>query len=785
MLRCTRTRSETFLTTILLICCQGFLPAASRASSPVAPARAHSFAIHDGKFLLDGKPFVIISGELHYPRIPRAYWRHRLKMAKAMGLNAITTYVFWNWHEPEKGKFRFTGDADLVQFLKIAQEEGLYVILRPGPYVCAEWEFGGFPYWLLNEKGLVVRSRDEKFLQYTERYFMEIGKRCAPLQADRGGNLLMVQVENEYGSYGSDKIYMGRIRDMLRKAGFTVPLFTADGPSQMPAGHIEGALPALNGDSGPNFLKVIDSVQPGGPYFAPEIYPGWLDHWGEPFIRSSDTNDNHTLEWFVKNDYSINLYMFHGGTNFGFWNGANFGGRFEPHITSYDYDAPLDEAGRPTSEYRLMRETLRRLHPQDNIPEPPPTNPIVAVPRFTLAEHGSLSSVLPHPVASEHTRTMEELNQAVGYVLYRTKLKGPMQDKLRLKDLRDYAVVMVNGKTVGTLDRRRNQQSLDLTLPPGEAILDILVENGGRINYGELLTDNHKGITQGVWLGEEELKGWQLFSLPMNDPSTAALDGKQDTAPTLYKGAFTLAHIGDTWLDLRGWTKGAVWVNGHALGRYWFIGPQQTLYVPGPWLKPGENEVVVFEMVGTKSPTLEGRTEPILDSLVPEPPPPGKAKRPTFPVAPAPTDADLVTQGAFSNPTDAQNVTFVPVKARYVCLQSLSAFDDGEFASCAEFMLFGPDGKPLRRSKWRILYTDSEEDLAEDGYADNMIDGDEATIWHTVWGRPHTGHPHFVVIDLGEEMAFSGFRYVPRRGDKPGKIKGYKFYASQTPFGAQ
>ena len=727
---------------------------------------------------------------MHYARIPHEYWRHRLKMARAMGLNTIATYVFWNVHEPEKGRWNFKGDADLVEFIREAQQEGLFVLLRPGPYVCAEWEFGGYPYWLLNEKTngreIQIRSTDPTYLRYADRYLNEVGKRCAPLQAGRGGNILMVQVENEYGSFGSDKAYMAHVRDAVKAAGFTVPLFTADGASQMAAGHIEGALPGLNGGSNNEIVRVVDRFQPGGPYIAPEVYPGWLDHWGEPFFHSNPDSGARALGSFVRSGHSISLYMFHGGTNFGFMNGANFGGNYEPHTTTYDYSAPLDEAGRPTSQYLKIREVLKAAQPAAEIPDVPAPNPITAVPRFTLYPAGSILNSLPEPVRSERVLPMEAIGQAYGFVLYRTRLKGPIHDRLTLRNVRDYAVVMLNGKTVGTLDRRRKQQTMDIDVAAPSAVMDILVENCGRINYGPQLRDNHKGITEAVLLGDAELTGWEIYPLPMVSPKPAIdRNSASVSCPMFYSGSFRLEAVGDTFLDMRGWSKGAVWVNGHALGRYWSIGPQQTLYLPGPWLRRGANSIVVFESGAVTKPTVEGITVPVLDQLVHEPPLVRHGGRRAFATPPAPSASDLASSGEFTNENSAQTVQFAPRAARYVCLQSTSAFDGSDWASCAEFYVLDASGRPVKRTLWKVIYADSEEQASEDGSADNMIDGDASTIWHSIWSQSHTGHPHKVVIDLGSSTTITGFRYIPREGKKPGKIKGYRFYTSINGFPPQ
>ncbi len=569
----------------------------------------HTFVVKDGNFLLDGKPFQILAGEIHPSRIPKEYWRQRIQMAKAMGLNTISIYQFWNMHEPEKGRFNFKGSEDIARFLKICQEEDMFAILRPGPYVCAEWEFGGYPYWLLNEPGMKVRTRDAKFMEFSKRYLHEMAKQTVPLQVTHGGNVLLVQVENEYGSYGRDKAYMAQVRDDLKEVGYDVPLFVAEGSSQLASAWVPGTLAGVNGGGWPDTKSTADKYTPGGPYIVPEFYPGWLDHWGEN--KSITDGDVNSFSNLIKHEVSVSLYMFHGGTNFGFMNGANFGGNFEPDITSYDYDAPLDEAGSPRKKYFDFRTAIATS--TGKTPSPmPATVPTIFIPRFSLNDMGSLESNLPKPISSELPKTMEQLHQAYGFVLYRTEVIGTGLSKLEIKGLRDYAVILLNGKTISTLDRRLKQQSTKLDIPTGRNRLEILVENCGRINYGNLIPENHKGITGQVLLNGVELKNWQNFSLPMNDISKIKLDGKPSQGPTFYAANFDLATTGDTFLDLRGWKKGVVWVNGHNLGRYWWIGPQQTLYVPGVWLKKGQNRVVVFDEVKTESNTLEGLSEPIL-----------------------------------------------------------------------------------------------------------------------------------------------------------------------------
>jgi beta-galactosidase len=746
-------------------------------SSNAAPG--HTFKISDGKFLLDGKPFVVLAGEIHPSRVPKEYWRQRIRMAKAMGLNTISVYEFWNMHEPEKGRFTFKDNEDVARFVRICQEEGMWVILRPGPYVCAEWEFGGYPYWLLNEPGLVVRSQEPQFMKYAKRYLQRMAKQTASLQITHGGNILMVQVENEYGSYGHDKAYMSQIRDDLKEVGYDVPLYVAEGSSQLADAWIPGTVAGVNGGGWPDTVHTADRYTPGGPYMVPEFYPGWLDHWGEP--KSITSGGVKSFIDLVRNKVSVSLYMFHGGTNFGFMNGANFGENFQADITSYDYDAPLDEAGRPRKKYFEFRDAIAHLTGQ-TLPPVPPTTPVVTIPRFQMTLTGSLFGSLPNPSASDDPKTMESLGQAYGFVLYRTNVKGPQQGSLEIKDLRDFAVVMVNGKVVTTLDRRRKQHTADLTLPVGDVQLDLLVENCGRINYGSKIPDNHKGITDKVLLAGKELKSWENYSLPMKDPSRMALDGKGGGGPTFYRGEFTLESTGDAFLDMRGWTKGVVWINGRNLGRYWWIGPQQTLYVPGVWLKKGINQIDVFEQVKTDTPSVEGLPEPILTDLRREPTI-AKRARTQLEGVPNPTDADLVFKGELAAGDAAQRFRFAAKSGRFLCLETDSTFADETFAALSEVDLIGTDGFLLDRSKWKIAYVDSEETAAEDDAADNLLDGDLDSLWHSVWSTDHTPNPHRVVIDLGAGVTAAGVRLTPRQGDRPGKVKAFKVFFSATAFG--
>jgi len=587
----------------------------------------HAFALGDSTFLLDGKPFQLISGEMHCTRIPRAYWRDRMKKAKAMGLNTIGTYVFWNAEEPEEGHFDFTGNNDIAEFIRIAKEEGLWVILRPSPYACAEWEFGGYPWWLLKDRDLKVRSKDPKFLKYYHDYIMALGKQLSPLLVTNGGNILMVQIENEYGSYSDDKEYLNINRKIFREGGFKGLLFTCDGPSQMPRGYLPGYLPAVNGLDNPKEVKtLINKYHDGkGPYYIAEWYPGWFDSWGSPHQGSNADEDAAKLDTILSAGISINLYMFHGGTTRGFMNGANMSKRdpYSPQTSSYDYDAPLDEAGNPTAKFYKFRSVIEKHLPAGTkLPPVPAKQKTIAIDKIYFDNWAPLFFNLPKPVFSKQPLSFEELNQGYGFVMYHTTLKNPVSGILKIKELRDYATVYLNGERLGILDRRLRQDSVEINSTGSNVKLDILVENNGRINYGPYLTDNRQGITEKVSLNGNELTGWKIYKLPFKTtPITKTLIANKDIygpEPAMYPGIFYLKETGDTWLDMRGFGKGFVFVNGHNLGKYWYIGPQQTIYVPGCWLKKGPNVIVVFDELKSNHAGISALDHPILNEVVKE-----------------------------------------------------------------------------------------------------------------------------------------------------------------------
>lgn len=585
----------------------------------------HTFALGDTTFLLDGKPLQIISGEMHYTRVPREAWRQRMKMAKAMGLNTIGTYVFWNVHEPQKGHYDFTGNHDIAEFVKIAKEEGLWVILRPSPYVCAEWEFGGYPYWLEKEQGLVVRSKEPKYLEAYKKYLTQVGKQLSPLLVNHGGNILMVQIENEYGSYGSDKDYLALNRQMFIDAGFDGQLYTCDPEPAIKDGHLPGLLPAINGvDDVAKVKKLIGENYNGkGPYFIAEWYPAWFDWWGTAHHTVPAAKFIPKLDSVLAAGISINMYMFHGGTTRGFMNGANYNDQnpYEPQISSYDYDAPLDEAGNATDKFMKFREVISKHLPAGvTLPEVPAAKPAMGLPAIKFTKSTSLFNVLPLTKINNTPLTFEDLNQAYGFVLYRTTINGGKSGLLKLKDLRDYGIVYVNGKRAGILDRRKYQDSLMISLPKGKVTLDILVENLGRINFGPYLLKNKKGITEKVLFAGTELKNWKMYSLPFDDinkvkANPAIKKVAANNTPLLKKAVFKVDKLADTYLDMSKWGKGIVWLNGHNLGRYWNCGPQQTLYVPVEWLKKGNNEITVLELIKPSENTLNAIDHPILDVL--------------------------------------------------------------------------------------------------------------------------------------------------------------------------
>jgi beta-galactosidase len=590
-----------------------FVSATSAQTTP-----AHTFTAAGDHFALDGKPFQIISGEMHYPRIPREYWRDRLEKAHAMGLNTVTVYAFWNVHEEQPGVFDFSGQKDVAEFIHEAQQEGLYVVLRPGPYVCAEWEFGGFPAWLKKDHDLQLRTRDAKYLAAAHAYLKRLGQELAPLQIGNGGPIIAVQVENEYGSFGNDHGYMNDVKQALIDAGFTkAMLYTADGPEQIPNGSLPGLPIGINYGTGDahKAIEYFKKTYPGKPIFNSEYWDGWFDHWGAKHETRDGKLEAEEIAYTLQQGGSISLYMEEGGTSFGWMNGANSDGKnYEPDVTSYDYDVPLDESGRPREKYFLFRDVITKATGVKPPPVPvsPPT---ISVAPAVFSEAISLWDTLPAPVSSEKILSMEDIGQAYGYILYRTTVKAAGIGQLKIDALHDYAQVYVDGKLAGTIDRRLDESALLIRYEAGSRI-DLLVENTGRVNYGKNISEERAGITRQVLLNNVPLTNWSIYPLPMDNPSALPLKSAACEDACFCRAQLQLETPGDTFLDTSQLGKGQLWINGHNLGRFWDVGPLHTLYVPGPWLHSGSNEVVIFDLKGAPGRSVSGLAKPILNGAV-------------------------------------------------------------------------------------------------------------------------------------------------------------------------
>ncbi len=577
------------------------------------------------RFYLDGKPFVVISGTMHYFRIPREYWRDRLLKLKECGFNTVETYTCWNLHEPRENEFNFEGNLDIEAYIDTAAELGLHVILRPGPYICAEWEFGGLPAWLLNYENMPLRCYDEGFLKLLRRYYGELLRRVKPRLAVNGGNIFMLQIENEYGSYGDDKDYLRAIVDIYRENGADCLFFTSDGPTytMLSGGTLDEYLAVANFGSAPKAnLAVMSELYPDRPLMCGEFWSGWFDHWFEHHHIRPAEEIVQCVKEFADLGASFNFYMFHGGTNFGFTNGANYADRYQPTVTSYDYNAPLSEAGDRTETYYKLREILRERY--GNVLELTASEtPKAAYGKVALTEKAYLFENLNNissPVPVTEPKYMEQIGQSFGYTLYRTKIKGPKNKAAINADvMHDRAHYYVNGE-LRAIHYRGDKEGIkknavEIALGIGEdADIDILVENMGRVNYGAKLRDR-KGI-HGVRLGYQHHFGWEMFPLPMDDLGGlkyTAADGKTK-GPVFLKGHLEIeGEPADTFLRLDGFEKGFVTVNGINIGRYFnSAGPQKTLYVPAPYLKSGSNEIIVFESDKTDRIEIEFLDKPDL-----------------------------------------------------------------------------------------------------------------------------------------------------------------------------
>ncbi|WP_082443285.1 MULTISPECIES: beta-galactosidase [unclassified Sphingomonas] len=554
-------------------------------------------------FLLDGKPFQMRSGEMHPARIPRAYWQHRIRMAKAMGLNTIAIYVMWNYHETAPGTFDFTSDnRDIAAFIRLCAAEGMLVYLRPGPYVCGEWDLGGLPAYLLKVPGIRLRHRDDAtYMGAAERYIDRLATIVRPLMIDRGGPIAMVQIENEYASFSTDPAYLPAIRGMWTKRGFRGPFSTSDGLEQVQKAGTYLADTALGLD-GSTDIEAAQRITNGAPVWIGEGYPGWLTHWGDPKFAAADYTD--LLRRWMRERRSFNLYVVHGGTNFGFTAGANAnndGSKFEPSLTSYDYGAPIAEGGDATAQYHAMRRIITD-HVGTTLPAMPPLPARIAFPTVRTVPRGSLWAALPDPVTVATPGPMElVLGQTEGMILYRHMLKPGIAGDLRIDGLHDEALVLIDGVPVGNLSRvAASKAPASLPVPPssdGKARrLDILVYPFGRVNFGRYMEDR-KGILGKVAIGADALTVWSVYGLPLDDAHRAASLAATTRPGGLFHTAdFTLEAVGDTFIDMADWKLGFLWINGHLLGRHCALGPQTRLFCPADWLVKGRNRAIVFDL---------------------------------------------------------------------------------------------------------------------------------------------------------------------------------------------
>ena len=558
-----------------------------------APKRGGTFVAGDKTFVLNGKPFVIKAAELHYPRIPRAYWEHRIRMCKALGMNTICLYVFWNIHEQEEGKYNFTDNNDVAAFCRLAQKHGLYVIVRPGPYVCAEWEMGGLPWWLLKKKDIRLRERDPYFMERVKVFEQQVGNQLAPLTIDKGGPIIMVQVENEYGSYGVDKEYVSQIRDIVRSSGFDkVALFQCDWASNFEKNGLDDLIWTMNFGTGANIdeqFKRLGELRPQSPKMCSEFWSGWFDKWGARHETRPAKDMVAGIDEMLTKGISFSLYMTHGGTSFGHWAGANSPG-FAPDVTSYDYDAPINEYGLATPKYYELRAMMQRHNGGERLPEVPALPmPLISIPQFTLTQFAPLEFAAGQPQTAKNPLSFEACNLGWGAMIYTTTLpEVPMPSTLTINDPHDYVQVFLDNQLIGRIDRVKNEKTLAMPAIRKGQRLSILVEAMGRINFGRAIKD-HKGITDNVALSgetdnlqwEARITDWKMLPIA-DDYATVrwAVDALtrvkeyvyNKTIPQdkigYYRGYFNLKKVGDTFLNMEAFGKGQVYINGYAIGRF-------------------------------------------------------------------------------------------------------------------------------------------------------------------------------------------------------------------------
>lgn len=792
---------------------------------------AGDFTVGRNTFLLNGEPFVVKAAEVHYPRIPRPYWEHRIQMCKSLGMNTLCIYVFWNLHEPREGQFDFTGNSDVAEFCRLAQKNGMYVIVRPGPYVCAEWEMGGLPWWLLKKKDIRLREQDPYFMERVRIFEEKVAEQLAPLTIQNGGPIIMVQVENEYGSYGEDKAYIAEIRDCLRHLyGAKQTLFQCDWSSNFELNGLDDLVWTMNFGTGANIdeqFKRLKQLRPDAPLMCSEFWSGWFDKWGANHETRPAKDMVDGIDEMLSKNISFSLYMTHGGTSFGHWAGANSPG-FAPDVTSYDYDAPINEYGGTTEKFFKLRKMMQKYskEPLPAIPAPPAM--MISIPPFELTERADIILGADSLVMNSPLLTMEEMGQGWGSMLYIATLPDITSESvLTLNECHDYAQVFVDTAYIGKIDRVRNEKSLRLPAVKKGQELRILVEAMGRINFGRAIKD-YKGITESVILTTEQdghelswnLKRWNIFTIPDNlatarkaldEAKALAAGGTQESSifkgSGYYRGYFTLKKTGDTFLNMEAWGKGQVYINGHAIGRFWSIGPQQTLYVPGCWLKKGKNEIIVLDVVGpslqayapsiakalkltstkgktsqrslrTKahrdvslSPSIYSQNAPVLDKLNTE-----KFRLHNNPAdCPDLNSATPVVEGQFAPGNGWQTIRFNGSKrGRFVAIQALSSQSEKPEVAIAELYVRDADGNRLSRESWTVKYADSEEVNRGNFTGDKVFDLQESTYWQSARKSPL---PHLLVIDLGSEQTISALDYLPRaESSAPGSIKNFKIF---------
>ena len=565
-----------------------------------------SFAIGEHDFLLDGEPHRVLSGALHYFRVHPDHWADRIRKAHEMGLNTIETYVAWNAHSPKRGVFDLSAGLDIARFLDLIAAEGMHAIVRPGPYICAEWNNGGLPAWLFRDQAVGVRRDEPIFMAAVEEFFGHLGPVLAPRQIDRGGPIILVQIENEYGAYGSDKVYLQKLVDLTRAIGITVPLTTVDQPTadMLENGGLQGV--HRTGSFGSRVTERLDILrehQPTGPLMCSEFWDGWFDDWGAHHHTTSAPQTAQDLDDLLERGASVNIYMFHGGTNFGFTNGANDKGTYEPIITSYDYDAPLDEAGNPTEKYWAFREVLAKYTtlPAEQ-PQPSTPSPTFGAPFQQSLPLGSVLDRLGAWRSHDDLPSSDLLDHYDGFTLYRTEVETFAHPILELDEVRDRAQVFFDGHSVGILSRDRRDFSIGLPAN-SRGTLELLVEDQGRVNYGPKIGE-HKGLIGSARLGDTTIRNWDVLPIDLSEidgVAEALLSVKAGSAgglsgPLFARASFDLASPTDLYLCTEEWGKGVAWLNGFNLGRYWSRGPQRTLYVPGPILRKRQNELIVLEL---------------------------------------------------------------------------------------------------------------------------------------------------------------------------------------------